>query len=318
MSADRNTASFEPAIVRDSTFYVDRAMTESGEVHVRQGDRVDPATELATAMVAEGRPIMLNIARELDMEPDAVSRYLTKPIGSEFEEEEPIARVRRGLRSVTCKAPVRVTLSTLDKSTGVATLVPQSHPQRLIANVHGEVDSVIEGRGVWLRVGGSRVQGVMALGQDTFGPLRVAVDRADREFTADMVDPDFRDSIVLGGMTLGTSALRKLSEVGARGVIVGSISDGEIRRYMTSGETEPSSMMLWRRGPQEFSGQAPLTVFVTEGFGRRRMAQPIFQYLSGQENQTTSLLVPTGSDVLSTRPTLYISRERPGDDDPIQ
>ncbi len=318
MSADRQTASFEPAIVRDSTFYVERSMTEFGEVQVRAGDRVDPGAELATAMVAEGRPLVLNIAREFDMEPDAVSRYLTKPIGSEFEEDEPIARARRGLRSVTCKAPVRATLTDLDETTGVATLVPQSHPQKLMANVYGEVDSVIEGRGVWLRVGGSRVQGVMALGRDTFGPLRVAVDRPDREFTADMVDSEFRDSIVLAGMTLGTSALRRLIEVGARGVIAGSISDSEIRRYMASDDAEPSSMMLWRRSPQEFAGSSSFTVFVTEGFGRRRMAQPIFQYLSGQDGQLASLLVPPGSDVLTTRPTLYLSRERPGDDDPIQ
>lgn len=318
MTADRQAASFEAAIVRDSTFYVERTMTEFGEVHVRPGDRVEPRTELSTAMVAEGRPLVLNIAREFDMEPDAISRYLTKPIGSEFDADEPIARARRGLRSVTCKAPVRSTLTDLDETTGVATLVPQSHPQRLLANVYGEVDSVIEGRGVWLRVGGSRVQGVLALGQDTCGPLRLAVDRADREFTADMVDPEFRDSIVLAGMTLGTSALRRLIEVGARGVIAGSISDGEIRRYMATDESEPSSMVIWRKNPQEFAGSSPLTVFVTEGFGRRRMAQPIFQYLSGQENQLASLMVPAASDVLAARPTLYLSRERPGDDDPIQ
>jgi hypothetical protein len=318
MVVNRQTATFEPAIVRDASFHIERSLFEAGEISVRVGDRVEPGTEIATAMVAEGRPLLLNIAREFDLEPDAVSRYLTKPVGSEFEENEPIARARRGLRSVTCKAPVPATLTELDESTGVATLVPQRHSQRLLAAVYGEVDSIIERRGVWVRVGGSRIQGIMALGQDTFGPLRVAVDRADRELTADMIDQEFRDSVVLAGMTLGTSALRKLIEVGARGVIAGSISDGEIRRYMTSGDTEPSSVMLWRRSPGEFTGQAPLTVFVTEGFGRRRMAQPLFQYLSGQEHQMASLLVPSGPDVLSSRPTLFLSRERPSGDETIQ
>lgn len=319
MATDRQSAaSYEPAVVRDAVFYVERSLSEDGEVMVRQGDRVEPNSELASAMIAEGRPLLLNIAREFDMEPDTVARYLTKPIGSEFEADEPIARARSGLRSLTCTTPVHSTLSALDETTGVATLVPQSRPQQLFSAVHGEVDSVIERRGVWMRVGGSRVQGILGMGRDTFGPLKIAGDRADREFTADMVDPDFRDSIVLGGMTLGTSALRRLIEVGARGVIVGSVSDSEIRRYMTTGETEPSSMMLWRRRSSEFQPSHPLTIFVTEGFGRRRMAQPVFQYLSGQENQIASLLVPDDGDVLSARPTLYLSRERPGGDDVIQ
>ncbi len=318
MVSDRQTATYEPAIVRDAVFYVERSLSKDGDLLVRAGDRVEPGTELASAMVAEGRPLLLNIAREFDMEPDAVARYLTRPIGSDFEENEPIARARRGLRSVTCKAPVRSTLTALDESTGVATLTPQSLPQRLLASVYGEVDSIIEQRGVWLRVGGSRVQGVLGLGRDTFGTLRVAVDRADRELTADMIDSEFRDCIVLGGMTLGTSALRRLIEVGARGVIVGSVSDSEIRRYMASDEREPSSMMLWRRQAGDFQSSSPLTVFVTEGFGRRRMAQPVYQFLTGQENQSVSLLVPNDADVLSARPTLYLSRERPGGDDAIQ
>jgi hypothetical protein len=315
LSTDRYQASYEPVIVRDGEFYVGRTLDEDGEVLVRQGERVEPGTQIARAMVAEGRPMQINIAREFDMDPSEVSRYLTKPIGSAFEEDEPIARARRGLRSVVCTAPIASALTTFDEATGVATLVPQSRPQQLFASVYGEVDSVVDNRGVWLRVGGSRVQGIVGLGRDTFGPLRVAVDRADREFTADMVDSDFRDSIVLAGMTLGTSALRKLVEVGARGVIVGGISDGEIRRYMTSGDQEPSSMLLWRSRAGDFAG---LTVFVTEGFGRRRMAQPVFQYLAGQENAFASLLIPSDEPVLTARPTLYISQERPSSNDVIQ
>jgi hypothetical protein len=322
MTSDRQSAAYEPVIVRDAVFYVERVLDTEGEVLVRPGDRVEPSSQLASAMVAEGRPIMLNIAREFDMEPDTVVRYLTRPVGSEFEEGEPIARARRGLRSVTCRAPVSATLTALDESTGVATLLPQSHPQQLVAAVHGEVESVIERKGVSLRVGGSRVQGILGLGRDTCGALRVAVDRADRELTADMVDAEFRDCIVLGGMTLGMSALRRLIEVGARGVIVGSVSDSELRRYMATDEREPSSMLMWRRRSSEFIPQsgssAGLTVFVTEGFGRRRMAQPVFQFLSGQENQVVSLLLADEMDVLSARPALYISRERPGGDEAIQ
>jgi hypothetical protein len=318
MSNDRHLPGYEPAIVRDAVFSIQRSLFGNAELHVRPGDRVEPSTELATAVMAEGRALQLNIAREFDMEPGTISRYLTKPVGSQFEEGESVARARRGLRSVSCKAPMASTLTDLDEETGIATLTPISHPQRLVAGIHGEVDSIIDNRGVWLRAAGSRVNGVMGMGQDTFGPLKIAVDRADREFTADMVDPDFQDSIVLAGMTLGTSALRRLIEVGVRGVIVGSVSDSEIRRYMTTGDQEPSSVMIWRQTSTNLQHGYPLSVFVTEGFGRRRMAQPVFQYLAGLENQLVSILIPENVDVMQARPSLYVTRERPSGDEAIQ
>lgn len=323
MAVDHQSAVYEPIIVDDAVFHIERRLVSDGEVLVRTGDRVEPGTEIATAMVATGRPMMLHVARELGVDPDAVSRYLTKPIGASFEEGEALARARRGLRSVTCSVPVAATLNSLDQATGVATLVPQSEPQHLHAAVYGEVESVIERRGVVLRSTGSRAQGFLGLGRDAYGPLKIGVDRPDRELTADMVDEEFSGAIVLGGMTLGTSTLRRLVEVGARGVVVGSIADSEIRRFLTTHDGEPSSMMVWRRGSREFeapqsSSARSFTVFVTEGFGRRRIAQPLFQFLTDQEDQIASLLIPDDGDVLTARPSLYVTSSRTGGDDSIQ
>jgi hypothetical protein len=323
MVADQQPAAYEPVIVKDAVFYIERLLSTDGEVMVRPSDRVEPSTEIASAMVAAGRPLMLNIARELGVEPDAVSRYLTKPVGSSFSAGEALARTRRGLRAVTCDAPAAVTMTSIDQTTGVATLSPRSEPQQLRATVYGEVESVVERRGVILRARGSRVQGFLGLGTDTYGQLKIGADRPDRELTADMVDEEFADSIVLGGMTLGTTALRRLVEVGARGVVVGSISDSEIRRFLSSADGEPSSMMVWRREARDFeplpdSSRYSLTVFVTEGFGRRRIAQPLFQFLAQHENHMTSLLVPDTCDVLKGRPSLYITSDQSGGTDTIQ
>lgn len=322
MVTEQRLATFEPVIARDSVYYIERRLESDGDVLVRQGDRVEPGSEVASAMIAAGRPLMLNIARELGMEPDAVTRYLTRPVGSTFEEGEAIARARRGLRSVSCPAPVTSTLSTLDQATGVATLVPQTHPQHLYATVYGEVESLLGSQGAMIRAAGSRILGSVGLGRDTHGTLKVGVDRADRELTADMIDSSFRDCIVLGGMTLGTSALRRLADVGARGVIVGSISDSETRRFFGS-DGEFASLLMWRQSSRQFEpsnggGAHPLSVMVTEGFGRRRMAQPVFQFLAENENQVASIVVPPGTDVLTTRPALYLTGERLSGTDTIQ
>jgi hypothetical protein len=323
MTVEQQPATYEPIIVSDAVFHVERVLNNDGEVLVRMSDRVEPTTEISSTMVAAGRPVMFHIARELDIDPGAVSRYLTKPVGSTFEEGEPVARVRRGLRSVTCYAPATVTMSSLDQTNGVATLIPESTPRHLYAAVYGEVETIVERRGAVVRVTGSRVQGFLGLGADAFGQLKVAVDRPDRELTADMIDDEFRDAIALGGMTLGTTALRRLLEVGARGVVVGSVSDSEIRRFVSDGEIELNSMALWRRGARDFhapggSASQPLTLFVTEGFGRRRMAQPLFKFLSELENQVASILIPDDCSVISARPSLYLASNDAGGRDTIQ
>jgi hypothetical protein len=318
---DRHPPTYEPIIIRDAEFYVERVLSGSGEIQVNEGDRVEPETELATTTVAAARPVSLHVARELGVDPGAISQYLSKPIGSTFQEGEPLARARRGLRSVSCNAPVTATLTAVDEGTGVVTLVPKADPLQLFATVYGDVAAVQNDQQVTIRTSGTRIQGSLGLGSDVFGPLRVGVDRGDRELTPDMVYPDFRDSIVLGGMTLGTAALRRLADVGAKGVIIGSIGEQEIRRFLGDSENELHSVLLWRKHTDDFdmatAGRQSITVFVTEGYGRRRMAQPLFQTLSGYDNQIAAIHIPRGMDVLEARPMMYITSDRKATADPV-
>jgi hypothetical protein len=320
---DNRTASYEPIVIESALFYLDRRMDEYGTVQVHVGDRVEPDTEIVSAMVLAGRPVVVQVARELDISPDSVARYLTKPIGSAFEQGEVVAKVRRGLRSITCQSPVVATLTSLDAGTGAATLTPKSEPKRLLAGVYGEVESIIEGRGAMVHASGSRIRGIAALGGETFGPLKVAVDRPGRELTADSIDGEFTGAMVLGGMTVGAAAVRRLIEVGARGVIVGSISEAEIRRSLARGGQEPTPASVWRQRPRdldlgEHEKRTPFTVFVTEGFGRRRMAAPIYRFLSDREHQVASVLVPPDGDLFSARPDLFLTSDRAGGSDAIQ
>jgi hypothetical protein len=314
---------YDPVLLESAMFFLDRQLSQPGTVKAHVGDRVEPESELAIATVLASRPVLLNIAGELDIAPTSVPQHLSKPTGSLFEQGEVVARARRGLRSVTCVAPVTGTLSSLDESTGLATLTPESETIRLHAAVHGEVESIIDDRGALIRASGSRIRGVLVLGGDVFGPLKTVVDRPDRELTADAIDNELSGSIVIGGMTLGAAALRKLVDVGALGVIVGSISEGEVRRALAGGAPEPSPISVWRRRPRELDlgllyRRNPFTVFITEGFGRRRMASPIFRFLIDRENQPVSILSPLDGDLLSARPDLYLTGAQSGGDQVIQ
>ncbi|MBX6342521.1 MAG: hypothetical protein IRY97_08690, partial [Thermomicrobiaceae bacterium] len=105
----------EPVLVPSGVFLVERRLAVPGEVRVRLGERVEPATVVAVAASAAGRPITLYPARELGVASGSVRRYLTKPIGSSFEAGEAVARARRGLRTVSVTAPVPGTLGEVDE-----------------------------------------------------------------------------------------------------------------------------------------------------------------------------------------------------------
>ncbi len=302
----------DPVIIEDVSFEVGRFLRTPGEIAVAVGDRVEPTSSIGSASGGAGRTITLHLARELGVTPDTVKRYLTKPIGSHFDSGESVARARKGLRTVTSDTPEAGRLSEVNDVSGTATIIPEAGSQSLESLVYGEVASIVDGRGVIIRAGGARIRGAIALGADNTGQIKIAVDRHDRELTPDGVTQDYRGTLVLGGMTVGASAIRKLADVGARGIIVGSISESDVRRLASSNGPERPAQSFW----QAWSTNGPLapdleqygfTIFVTEGFGRKPMSSTIFSFISDREGQTASVLIPGRERPFPSYPYLCFS-----------
>ncbi len=287
----------DPIVVDEASFEIGRFLRFPGEILVEAGDRVEPSSAIGNASAGAGRTITLHLTRDLGVDAETVKRYLTKPIGSHFEAGESVARARKGLRTVTSDTTESGKLSEVNEIAGTATIMPDAGTQALEALVFGEVSSVIDGRGIIIRAGGARVRGAIALGADNSGPIMVAVDRHDRELTADGVTQDLRGTLVLGGMTVGAAAIRKLAEVGAKGVIVGSIIESDVRRVAASGGAERPAQDFWQswatNGPLAPDlDQTGFTIFVTDGFGRKPMASTIFSFISERDGQIASVLIP--------------------------
>lgn len=287
----------DPIIVDDASFELNRFLSVPGEILVQVGDRVEPSSTIGSGSGGAGRTITLHLARELGVAPETVKRYLTKPIGSHFDAGESVARARKGLRAVTADTTEAGRLSEVNEIAGTATIIPESGSQTLDSMVYGEIASVVDGRGVVIRAGGVRIRGAIALGSDSSGTIKTAVDRHDRELTPDGVTQDLRGTLVLAGMTAGAAAIRKLADIGAKGVIVGSITESDVRRLAAAGGSERPAQVFWQswatNGPlaPDFD-QSGFTIFVTDGFGRKPMASTIFSFISERDGETASVLTP--------------------------
>lgn len=306
--------SLEPVVVHGGSFVIDRALDRAGHVEVGVGDRVDPDTLVARTGNIE-KSFTLYLASELGVPNDSLKKYLAKSIGSSVGEGETLARVRRGLRTAAVRSPATGKIVHVDDSEGTVTLTASTGPRELKALVSGEVERIHSDRGVAIRTAGSRVYGIVGFGGEAAGPLIVGIDRHDRELTADQVSKEWRGAAVLAGMTVGVPALNKLRDAGVAGIIVGSISEADVRRFFTASSTEDIETFWTSDGPlfANHSSPAPFVIFVTEGFGRHQMAEPVFAFLASNAGSAVSMHGQTALGERLARPELYIHGEDTGE-----
>lgn len=309
-----NFPTLEPVIVDGGSFVIERLLDRQGSVDVGVGDKVTAEQVVARSEDLE-QPVTLYVSNELGVEKEGLQKYLAKSIGSEVKAGEVVARVRRGLRTATVKSPVSGTLSSVDEANGTVVLSAELGTRQIRALVNGEVEQVVPGRGAILRSQGTRIYGILGFGSEASGPLVVGIERDDRELTSDRVSNDWRGAIVLAGMTAGVPALTRMKEAGVAGVIVGSVSEADIRRFFTNsgtgGATRPGRFWNVSSHPEsafcQLREEAPFAIIVTEGFGRSPMAEEIFQQLRGREGQQVTLSASTSTGTRLSRPEIYIT-----------
>ena len=301
-------------MVNGGTFVLDRMLDSAGEVIVRVGDQIVPETIVARSASVE-RATTLFIASELGVPANTISRYLTKKVGSKFEQGETIARRRTGLRVLTIPVPASGTLTSIDETNGTVVFSVSSGQNQLRALVSGEVERVVPERGATIRSTGSRLFGIMGFGGEAIGPIAIGPDRGDREVTPEQVKDAWQGNVVVCGMTVGVPALNKLRQVGVSGIIVGSLAEADVRRFMASGGSgsgEARQADFWgSRHPDApftaMAANAPFVIVATEGFGRLPMAEPVFNFLRDHTGQTASIQAATSVGNQLRRPEIYVS-----------
>jgi hypothetical protein len=297
----------DPVIVDRGTFHVDRLLGRPGQVAVHAGKQVSPRDIVARTDNVE-KSFTLYLASELGVPTDSLRKYLVKSIGSTVAEGEPIARVRRGLRTAAVRSPAAGTLVQVDDAHGTVTLVASTGSTELPALVSGVVEVVHPGRGVTIQTSGSRVYGIVGIGGEAVGRLVIGSDRHDRELAADQVLPEWEGCVVLAGMTVGVPALNRMRDVGVAAVIVGSLAEGDIRRYI-SPNSALDAASYWTHhgyGLPEPPSTGPV-IIVTEGFGRLQMADPVYEFLANHAGQDVSVSGRTVPGEQLARPEIYIA-----------
>ena len=296
-------------MTRDSELHITRRLPGGAEVKVRAGERIT-ADHVIAKTDARSLAIRISIADQLGVGPADAAKHLLRPVGSSFAAGEAMAKTRKGLKNVVVACPVAGTLLSLDAENGIGLLAPGGGGE-VRALVGGDVAYVDGKQTISLRTVGSRLYGIVGIGQAARGVLKVAVAGPGEELVVSAITPDMRGQIVVGGAFAGAQTLRKLMDVGAVGVITGGFVDREIAACL--GVPADDRLAPWRLGPRDVgiadSMMANIGLMATEGFGRLPISAEAFAFLKALEGREVVLLTSTRVTGHLARPQLIAVNE---------
>ena len=257
-----------------------RRLPIPGEVLVKEGDEIQPDTVVAETLLP-GDPEIVPAMMKLGITPEGLPSCMLVKIGDHVKEGDIIARYSMffGLIKRELASPISGTVEVVSELTGQLIMRGEDIPVRVDAYIPGKIIKVIPEEGVVIETKGAFIQGIFGIGGERQGELRVAVESPESTLTAEMLSPEDKGKVLVGGGLLTLDALRKAVDLGVSGIIVGGIDSGDLMEFMGSG------IGVAITGEEEYG----TTLIVTEGFGAMTMHKKTFSIFKKYNGSNVSI-----------------------------
>jgi len=283
----------------------ERRLPLKGEVAAARGDAVR-ADQVVARCELPGEVQTVNLAARLSIDPARVPGSLLKPVGSDVTRDEPIAEGKSlfGLVKQRVTSPASGRLESVSSVTGQLILREPPIPVEINAYVDGTVHDVLPEEGVVVETRAAFLQGIFGVGGETGGDVTIAVQSPDQDLTAERLRPEHRGKVLVGGAHVSHAVLMLAREVGVAAVVVGGFDDRDLRELLGR------DLGVAITGAEEIG----LTLILTEGFGRIRMADRAWDLLRRFAGRRASVSGATQIRAGVMRPELLIPHGEPGRD----
>ena len=287
-------------VSKGMTIHKERRLPLEGEVLVGVGDYVR-ADEVVAKADLPGNVQLVNIANLLSVPASDVDEYTTKKVGEKIEKDEILAETKGifGLFKSQARSPIVGTVENISNVTGQVILREPPIPVEVMAYVDGSVTDIAGNDGVTVETYGTYIQGIFGIGGETLGILEVVVSSPDARLTSDLIQPEHRGRILVGGSIVSHDAIQAAIRGGVRGLIVGGIDDKDLRELLGY------ELGVAITGSEEIG----ITIVVTEGFGKIRMADRTFDLLKKRRGLKTSINGTTQIRAGVVRPEIVVPFE---------
>jgi hypothetical protein len=277
----------------------ERRLPLKGDVLVALGAEVAADTVVARTELP-GNVQTVNVAARLSLDPARVPDALRVPVGTAVRKGEVIAEGKSlfGLVRQHALAPSDGTIESVSPVTGQLILREPPIPVDIDAYVRGVVAEVLPGEGVVVEAAGALMQGIFGVGGETFGTLRIVSSSPDDELAAEQLTEAHRGCVVVGGAYVSYRTLMRAKELGVAAVVVGGFDDHDLRELLGR------DLGVAITGAEDLG----LTLVLTEGFGRIRMAERTRRLLDAHEGEQASVSGATQIRAGVMRPEIVIPR----------
>jgi hypothetical protein len=258
----------------------DRRLPLSGDVLVSAGQKVT-GQDIVARTALPGNVTTLNVAGLLGVPPEDISGMMLKKVNEPIDKGEVIAQSKGffGLFKSAVHAPITGTIESISEITGQMILREPPQPVEVTAYIDGEVTEVFPREGVLVETVASMIQGIFGIGGETRGELITVVNSPDEALSDKQIDEKCKGKIVIGGSLCEESALEKAKSVGAKGIVAGGVEDESLKKFLGY------DIGVAITGSEKIG----VTLVVTEGFGKMRMANHTFNLLKSLNGKIASM-----------------------------
>ena len=263
-----------------SVYRTRRVLPTAGKVQVALGDRVQGATVIASTYL-EGDVTPMKVASLLACPPKDLPGLMFKKIGEAVSAGEVIARSKGmfGLMKTDVKAAAAGTIESVSDSSGMVLLRGAAQPIQILAHVPGRVVEVLASEGAVIETSAALVQGIFGVGGEARGAIALACRAAEEELHEDLIRPEMKGCVVIGGARMTASAIAKAKLIGVAAIVSGGMDDADLRDFLGY------DLGVAITG----SEKCGLTLILTEGFGEIAMARRTFDLLAGHQGRECSV-----------------------------
>ena len=287
-------------VKKSSIVQKQRRLPLLGEVFINEGDTVKHEDIIAKTEIS-GDPEIVKISMIMGLEPEDTLRYMTKQVGEKVTKGERLAFYRAlfGLIKKEVNSPMDGTLESFSDVTGQAILRGAPIPVEVNAYIPGTVIEVMPREGAVIETHAAFIQGIFGIGGEVHGDIRVVVTGNDQILEADLIKPEHKGMVLIGGSRVTLDALKKAVEIGVSAMVSGGIRHEDLTTF--TGEEIGVAIT----GQEEVG----ITIIITEGFGNMNMSLRTFELLHEFEGYSASVNGATQIRAGVLRPEIIIPHD---------
>ena len=277
-----------------------RQLPMKGNVHLKIGDIVK-SDEIVASTELPGNVQMLNVANKLNIEPENVPECMLAELDESISKGQIIAESKGifGMFKNQLKSPIDGTLANVSEITGQAILSEPPIPVEVDAYTSGTITEVENEEGVTIETEGVLAQGILGIGGENRGILKVVTSSPNDELTVDMINESHKGMILLGGGFINLSTFNHAKKMGVAGIVSGGFD------YIDLSKILGYSLGVAITGSEKIGP----SLIITEGFGRIGMAERTYALLSSNEGKFASINGSTQIRAGVIRPEILIPDE---------